>query len=42
MNHWSFVIAAYAVTIFGTAGLLAWAFSSMRKAETRADEVRRK
>ena len=33
MSHWSFVAAAYAIAVLATAGLLAWAFVSMRKAE---------
>ena len=41
MNHWAFVIAAYAVTLFGTAGLLGWSFASMRKAEAAAEELKR-
>ena len=40
MNHWSFVIAAYAVTLFGVAALIAWAYASMRKAEAAADKLR--
>ena len=42
MNPWPFVIAAYAVTIVATAGLLIWAHLSMRRAEVAADAVRRK
>jgi heme exporter protein CcmD len=41
MNHWAFVIAAYAVTLLATAGLLAWSFASMRKAEAAAEELKR-
>jgi Heme exporter protein D (CcmD) len=41
MNHWSFVIAAYAITLVATAVLLAWAYASMRKAEGAADELKR-
>ena len=40
MNPWPFVIAAYAVTIAGTAGLLAWALASMRRAEAAADALK--
>ena len=36
----SFVIAAYAVTLLGVAGLIAWAYASMRKAEAAADKLR--
>jgi heme exporter protein CcmD len=41
MNHWAFVIAAYAVTLLATAGLLVWSFASMRKAEAAAEELKR-
>ena len=40
MNQMSFVIAAYAVTLLGVAGLIAWAYASMRKAEAAADKLR--
>jgi len=41
MSHWSFVTAAYAIALLATAGLLAWAFFSMRKAEAAAEELKR-
>ena len=41
MNQWAFVTAAYAVAIIATIGLLLWAYSSMRKAEAAADELKR-
>ncbi len=41
MNHWAFVIAAYAVTLLATAALLVWSFTSMRKAEAAAEELKR-
>jgi hypothetical protein len=41
MSHWSFVTAAYAIALIATAGLLAWAFISMRKAEGAAEELKR-
>ena len=41
MNPWPFVIAAYAVTIALTAGLLLWAHASMRRAEADLAEARR-
>ena len=37
MNPWPFVIAAYAVTIATTAGLLLWSWRSMRRAEGAAE-----
>ena len=36
MNPWPFVIAAYSVGIVLTAGLVAWAYASMRRAEAAA------
>jgi hypothetical protein len=39
VNPWPFVIAAYATTVGGTAGLLLWAFGSMRRAEAAADAL---
>ena len=42
MNPWPFVIAAYAVAIAATAGLLLWAFASMRKAEGDAESLKRR
>ena len=42
MNAWPFVIAAYAVAIALTAGLLSWALFSMRGAEAAADALKRK
>lgn len=40
---WSnFIVPAYALTVVGLVGLLAWAYLSMRAAERRADESRRK
>ena len=40
MNQWAFVIAAYAVTFASTGGLVAWVFSSMRRAEEQAERLR--
>jgi len=42
MNPWPFVTAAYAVVTLLTAGLLLWAFASMRRAESAADALKRK
>ena len=39
MNPWPFVIAAYAVAILGTAGLLLWPWRKMRSAEAAADAL---
>ncbi|MCF8706458.1 heme exporter protein CcmD [Rhizorhapis sp. SPR117] len=41
MNHWPYIIAAYALTFAGTAGLCVWAYVSMRRAERRAAELTR-
>ena len=38
--QWHFVIAAYAVTIVGTAGMLLHSWLSMRAAERRVDALR--
>jgi hypothetical protein len=38
----AFIIPAYILTIGGLLALLVWAFVSMRRAEARADELRRK
>jgi hypothetical protein len=42
MNPWPFVIAAYAVTIVASGGLIVWALATMRRAERAADELSRK
>jgi len=42
MNPWPFVIAAYAVTIVATAGLHLWCFTTMRRAESEADSIKRR
>jgi hypothetical protein len=42
MNPWPFVIAAYAIAVAGTGGLLVWSFASMRRAEAAADSLKRR
>jgi hypothetical protein len=42
LNPWPFVAAAYWVAITLTAGLLVWAYVSMRRAEAAADALKRK
>ena len=37
MNHWPFVIAAYALTLGSTAALLAISWRAMRRAEQAAE-----
>ncbi|MGW8203256.1 MULTISPECIES: hypothetical protein [Sphingomonadaceae] len=39
MNQWAFVIAAYAVTLAGTAIVSLASWRAMRRAETRADQI---
>lgn len=41
MNHWPFVVAAYAATFVGTGGILLWSWTAMRRAEREAGEVKR-
>ena len=41
MNPWPFVIAAYAVALAGTVGLVLWSWSAMRRAESEAASLRR-
>lgn len=41
MNHWAFVIAAYAVTALGTVGLSLASYLAMRRAEAAAESLRR-
>ncbi|MBO9517157.1 MAG: heme exporter protein CcmD [Porphyrobacter sp.] len=40
LDHWDFVIAAYAVGVLGTLALVAWSWLSMRAAERRRDKAR--
>jgi hypothetical protein len=42
MNHWPFILAAYALTFIGTAGLALASLFEMRRAEAEADALRRK
>ena len=42
MNHWPFIIAAYAIVLGGSAALAIWAWRSMRVAEKFANEVTRR
>ena len=39
MNPWPFVIAAYALTVAGVAGLTWWSYRAMRRAEKAADAL---
>jgi hypothetical protein len=42
MNHWPFIVAAYAITIGGTAAVLVASLLRMRRAERRADALTRR
>ena len=41
MNHWPFIIAAYALTIAGALAVTGWSWVAMRRAEAEAEAVRR-
>ena len=36
MNHWRFIIGAYAIAALATVGVTAWSWLAMRRAEARA------
>ena len=40
LDHWTFVTAAYALTVLGTLALVGWAWLGMRRAEARRDRSR--
>ena len=42
MSQWPFVIGAYSVAIVAVAALLAWSFTTMRRAEAAADALSRR
>ena len=42
LDHWEFVIAAYAIGVGGIAALTGWSWRTMRSAEARRDEVKRR
>ena len=42
MNQWAFVIAAYSLVGVGTAGLVLGAYLSLRRAEAKAEAVKRR
>jgi hypothetical protein len=41
LNHWPFIIAAYALAILGTLAALLWSWIDMRRAEADAEALRR-
>ncbi|MCP3729043.1 heme exporter protein CcmD [Sphingomonas sp. MG17] len=40
MNHWPFIIAAYAVVVAGVGGLSLFSWLAMRRAEAAAEALR--
>jgi nitrate reductase gamma subunit len=40
LDHWTFVLAAYAITVGGTLLLVALSWLAMRRAEARRDRAR--
>jgi heme exporter protein CcmD len=42
LNHWDFVIAAYAISGVALALLIGWSWQAMRKAEAKRDELKRR
>ncbi len=41
LDHWPFVLAAYALGVGGMLVLLGWSWLAMRRAERRRDETER-
>jgi len=42
VDAWTFVMAAYAVGVGATLGLVAWSWLTMRRAEARRDQSRKR
>ncbi|EAQ29677.1 hypothetical protein NAP1_02855 [Erythrobacter sp. NAP1] len=42
LDHWPFVIGAYAVGAVALGMLIAWSYTTMRRAEKRREDMRRK
>ncbi|RYD90793.1 MAG: heme exporter protein CcmD [Sphingomonadales bacterium] len=42
MNHWPFIIGAYAISIAGTLGVVIASYTAMRRAERQADALTRR
>lgn len=40
LNHWTFVIASYAIGVATTGLLIGWSVAAMRRAEARRDRSR--
>ena len=41
LDHWPFILAAYALGIGATLVLVGWSWLAMRRAERKRDEARR-
>ena len=41
MNHWPFIIAAYALTFLVTLGVTLWSYIAMRQAEGALPQLER-
>ena len=41
LDHWTFVIAAYAIGVGATLAMVGWSWLSMKAAEKRRDAVRK-
>lgn len=42
MDPWTFVVAAYVIGVGATLGMVAWSLLTMRSAEKRRDEARKR
>lgn len=42
LDQWTFVMAAYAVSVFGTLATVLWSWLAMKRAEARRDRTRGK
>lgn len=40
LNHWTFVIASYAIGVLATGTLIGWSWLAMRRAEARRERSR--
>lgn len=42
MDPWTFVVASYAIGVGATLGMVGWSLLTMRRAEKRRDEARKR
>lgn len=42
MNHWSFVIASYAIVLISTGMVILWAYTAMCQSEKKAEQLSKK